>query len=184
MLPRLVSPESSRAADGDAISSSADFYSKWSYVKPSDILPYLDVSSTPGDVPSIIRGAQQHLCARLHSALPDQITPGSVSCACLHKVVLSAAGRRRSTHLAPRLPPRPTTAMDAFAEKYPMYKLSHEKGELLGKFVREAKPKARRSASSRVPDSLGFTSPRAARLRSPAAPSACSPSFIRSSRSR
>ena len=33
--------------------------------------------------------------------------------------------------------------MDVFAERYPMYKLTHEKGELLAGFVREAKPKVR-----------------------------------------
>lgn len=34
----------------------ADFYSKWTYIQPSDILPYLEANSTPGDIPSIIRG--------------------------------------------------------------------------------------------------------------------------------
>lgn len=32
------------------------FYSKWPYVTPADILPYLEANSTLGDVPSIIRG--------------------------------------------------------------------------------------------------------------------------------
>lgn len=35
-------------------SSKASFYAEWPYVSPSDILPYLRATATPGDVDSVL----------------------------------------------------------------------------------------------------------------------------------
>lgn len=113
------------AADkGQKAVAEENFYMKWPFIEPADIIPYLEANATPGDVQSVIRGARHwHLTAN---------------------ITFRVASDGRLCSSPPPLPIHPLSpAMDAFAERYPMYKLTHEKGELLSGFVRDAKPKVR-----------------------------------------
>lgn len=61
VAPLLLNPSSasaaeagSRAAEAGSGYSKPSFYAEWPYVTPSDILPYLRATATPGDIDSVL----------------------------------------------------------------------------------------------------------------------------------